>query len=71
MGKRSGFPETDNDIAALSISELNKYISQLELRAMSLKLSASLHKSAMQALARLEIQREKLHGIPAPRRKRF
>jgi hypothetical protein len=36
-----------------------------------MKLSASLKKSAMKRLDRLEEQREQLHGVPAPRRSRF
>jgi hypothetical protein len=71
MGERSRTPETDEDAAKLSLSELNGWISRAEFRAINLKLSTSLKKSAMKRLVWLEARREKLHGVPAPKRGRF
>jgi hypothetical protein len=71
MGERSGAPETDEDVAKLSLRELNSWISRAEFRALHLKLSASLKRSAMKRLVWLEAQRERLHGVPAPNRGRF
>jgi hypothetical protein len=70
MGKRSGSPETDKDIAKLSLKELNGWIRLAEFH-VTLKRSASLKKSGMKRLVWLESQREKLHGVPAPKRGRF
>ena len=71
MGKRSGAPETEEDVAKLSLQELDLWISHLEFRALHLKLSASLKKSNMKTLVWLEAQGEILHGVPAPKRGRF
>jgi hypothetical protein len=71
MGERSRAPETEADAATLSLSELNEWINRAEFRALHLKLSASLKKSAMKRLVWLEAQREALHGVPAPDRGRF
>ena len=70
MGARSGLPETDEDAAKLSLSDLNGRIASAEYRALHAKLSASLKKSALKRLVWLEQQREKLHGVPAPKRGR-
>ncbi|WGS18554.1 MULTISPECIES: hypothetical protein [unclassified Bradyrhizobium] len=53
------------------MKELTGWISIAEFRATKLKLSASLKKSAIKRLVWLECQREKLHGVPAPKRGRF
>ena len=71
MGERSRAPETEKIAGKLSLKELNGRISIAEFRATELKLSASLKKSAMKRLVWLEGQREKLHGVPAPKRSRF
>jgi hypothetical protein len=71
MGERSRAPETEADAAKLSLPELNDWISRAEFRALHLKLSASLRKSAMKRLIWLEAQREALYGLPAPDRSRF
>ena len=71
MGQRSGAPETEADAAKLSLSELNDWISRAEFRALHAKLSAALKTSAMKRLVWLESQRERLHGVPAPARRRF
>jgi hypothetical protein len=71
MGKRSKTPVTDEDAEKLVLKELNGRIRLAEYRATKMKLSASLMKSAMKRLVWLEDQREKLHGVPAPKRGRF
>jgi hypothetical protein len=71
MGERSRAPETEEDAAKLSLRELNGWIGHAEFRAVHLKLSASLKRSAMKRLVWLEAQRERLHGLPAPDRGRF
>ena len=71
MGERSRAPETDADAARLSLAELNDWIGRAEFRALHLKLSASLKRTAMKRLVWLEAQRERLHGVPAPNRRRF
>jgi len=58
MGERSRAPETEEDVA--SLPALNGWISRAEFRASHLKLSASLKRSAMKRLVRLEAQRERL-----------
>jgi hypothetical protein len=71
MGERSRAPDTNKDAEKLSLKELNGWISIAEFRATKLRVSESLKKSAMKRLVWLEEQREKLHGVPAPRRRRF
>ena len=70
MGERSRSPVNDADVA-VSLSELNGWISRAELSARHLTRSSSLKKSAMKRLVRLEARREKLHGVAAPDRGRF
>ena len=71
MGERSRAPETEEDAAKLSLRELEAWIRRAELRVSELKLSSSLRRSAMKRLVRLKAQRQKLYGVPAPRRGRF
>jgi hypothetical protein len=68
MGRRSGAPETDDDVEAMPLAELNDRIGRLEYRT-KMKVSASLKRSSFKKLAWLEEQRERIHGIPAPKRK--
>ena len=71
MGERSRAPEDEKDAEKLRLNELNGWISIAEFRATKMKLSASLKKFAMKRLVWLEEQREKLHGVPAQKRRRF
>jgi hypothetical protein len=71
LGKRSGAPENDEDAAKLSLKELDHWIRLAEFRAFEPGRSASLKKGSMKRLVWLEAQREKLHGVAAPKRKRF
>lgn len=70
MGKRSGTPENEADAAKLSLKELNYWIGRANFLVRQ-KRSASLKKSTMKRLVWLEAQRQKLHGVPAPKRGRF
>jgi hypothetical protein len=67
MGKRSGVPDTDEAVAKLSFAELEAEISRCALGYQTGGSSQG-RKSFSKRLVWLESQREKLHGIPAPRR---
>lgn len=71
MGSRSQAPQTEADVAELTLPELNQLIAFAEHRATTMRLSASLTKSAMKRLVWLEAAREKIHGVKAPKRGRF
>jgi hypothetical protein len=68
VGKRSAIATTDAEAAALTLPELNQQIALLKYRVES-RLSASLRRSAFKRLVWLEEQRERLHAVPAPKRK--
>jgi len=55
-------------VEALPLAELNHRIARLEYRT-KIKLSSSLRRSSFKKLVWLEAQRERIHGIPAPKRK--
>jgi hypothetical protein len=72
MGKRSIIATTEAEVAALSLPKLNQQIHWMELRAREdgpIPMRSSLRKSAFKQLLWLEAQRERLHGIAAPKRK--
>jgi hypothetical protein len=72
MRKRSATADSEAEVAALPLRELDGQIQRLELRARKggpFALSNSLRKSAFKKLIWLEAQRETLHAIPAPDRK--
>jgi hypothetical protein len=71
MGERSRAPDTDAAVAQMNLKELNEWINRAEFRATQMSLSASLKRSAMKRLVWLEAEREKPHGVPAPKRGRF
>jgi hypothetical protein len=69
MGKRSTIPTTDEEVAKLSLDELNAAIAKCEWRAQNDAISHQLRKASHKHLVWLEAQRENLHGIaPPPRR---
>jgi hypothetical protein len=69
MGKRSAIPTTEDEVAKLSLNELNRAIAACEWRAQRTDISHQLRKASHKLLVWLEGQREKLHGIaPPPRR---
>ena len=65
MGKRFGFPDTDEAVAELSLAEIESEISRC---ALGHKIGGSSlgRKSFFKQPVWLESQREELHGIPAP-----
>jgi len=69
MGKRSAIATTEEEVAKLTLSELNGQISLLRWRAERADVSASLRKSAFESLVWLEEHRQTIHGIKAPDRK--
>jgi hypothetical protein len=70
MGKHAVMAVTEAEIVALSLPQLNQQSAWMEYRANTVG-SSSLRKSALKELTWLEEQREKIHGVPAPNRKRF
>ncbi len=69
MGKRSAVATTDEEVAELTLPELNGQIALLKWRAGRTDVSASLRRLAFKHLVWLEERRETLHGIKAPDRK--
>lgn len=72
MGKRSVIATTEAEVAALSLGELNRQIHWMELRARKdgpIPKRSSLRKSEFKRLLWLEAERERLHGVEAPKRK--
>jgi len=67
MGKRSGVPDTDEAVAELRLAELEAEINRC---ALGYKIGGTSQgrKAFFKRLLWLESQREKFHGIPAPRR---
>jgi hypothetical protein len=68
MGRRSGFLDGTLDASELTLDELNQQIHRLQWRWQS-DLGSSLRRDAFQTLVKLEAERERIHGIPAPERK--
>jgi hypothetical protein len=69
VGKRSVIPDSEDEVAELSLEELNKAIAICEWRANNNARSHQLRKASHKRLIWLEAQREKLHGIAAPPRR--
>ncbi len=69
MGKRSAIAHTEEEVVQLTLAQLNQQIAWLEWRlAVS---NSQLRKGALKHLVWLETQREKLHKVPAPKRRRI
>lgn len=68
MGKRSVIATSEEEVATLTLAELNGQISILKWRAGRPDASASLRKAAFKRLVWLEERRETLHGVEAPDR---
>jgi hypothetical protein len=69
MGRRSGIPETEEDVASLTLNDLNQLIADLVWRVDHADLSSALRKSSFKSLVWLKERRAALHGIEAPKRK--
>ena len=69
MGRLKGGANNEDEAEKLSLDQLNKLIAAAEWRYTEGGLNSALRKSAFKRLVWLETQRERLHGIPAPRRR--
>lgn len=69
MGRLKGGANNEDEAEKLSLDQLNKLIAAAEWRYTEGDLNSALRKSALKRLVWLEVQRERLHGIPAPRRR--
>jgi hypothetical protein len=69
VGKRSAIATTNEEVAKLTLLELNGQIATLKWRAGRSDTSAALRRSAFKRLVWLEERREALHGVKAPDRK--
>ena len=67
MGRRSGVAETEEDVAKLSLDELNIEIERC-LQGFEYGGTSQGCKAFFKRLVWLEKMREKIHGIPATRR---
>jgi len=67
MGKRSGVPDHEEDLHAMTLEELNREISRVEGRLCAAP-TTYLRKEFFKQLVWMEAHREAVHGIPAPMR---
>jgi len=67
MGKRAWSPDSVEEAAKLSLSELEQRIAKAQYD-LERDGPANLQKLAFKKLVELEEMRETLHGVPAPRR---
>ena len=67
MGSRSDYPESDEEIAKLSLEELNAEIARCNQR-MKIARTTYLRKESFKRIERLEIKRESLFGVPRVKR---
>jgi hypothetical protein len=68
MGKRSGVPETSEELSRLSLDQLNAEVRRC-LRGYEHGGSSQGRKAFFKRLVWLEAEREKLHGVPAKARR--
>lgn len=69
MGRLKGGANNEAEAEKLTLGQLNQLIATAEWRYNDGCLNAALRKGAFKRLVWLEAQRERLHGIPAPRRR--
>jgi hypothetical protein len=70
MGRLRGGASTEDEAEHLTLAQLNKLIAHAQWRFYDAGLNSGMQKDAFDRLVWLERQREKLHGVPAPNRKR-
>ena len=70
MGRLKGGANDAEEVERLTLSELNKLIAHVEWRYRDAGLNSAIRKDAFERLVWLEAEREKLHGIAAPQRRR-
>ena len=68
MGRLKGGANNADEM--LSLAELEKLIAHADWRYSGAGLNSAMKKDAFERLSWLEAQREKLHAIPAPNRRR-
>ena len=68
MGRRSGVPETEEDVAKLSLDEVNREIERCKAGASPNGQASQGQMSFFKRLIWMEKMRETIHGIPAERR---
>jgi hypothetical protein len=68
MGKRATVADTEDEVAQLTLAQLNQQVAWAEHRFHDVA-NSQLRKAAYKRLVWLERQRESLHGIPAPARR--
>ena len=65
MGKRSGLAETEEDVAKMTLAEIDKEIERCHKGAYA---GGAAAKGFFKRLVWMEKLREQLHGVPATRR---
>ncbi len=70
MGKRPPRAETAADVERLTCAELNLLIVHTETRFKHFSANSARRKDTFERLIWLEAERERLHGIAAPNRRR-
>jgi predicted metal-dependent TIM-barrel fold hydrolase len=70
MGRLKGGANTSEEAERLSLSEINKLIVYAEWRFKDAKLNSAMRRDAFDRLVWLERQRESVHGVEAPDRRR-
>ena len=70
MGRLHGGANTEVEAEHLTLAQLNKLIAHAEWRFQDAGLSSAMRKDAFDRLVWLEDQRQKVHGGPAPNRRR-
>ena len=60
---------TEEELEKLTLAQLNELIAHADYRVQNMS-KASLRKGAFKRLIWLEAQRERLHGVTAPKRRR-
>jgi hypothetical protein len=68
MGKRAAVATTEEEVARLTLAQLNGQIASAEWR-FQMVANSQLRKAAYKRLVWYERLRESLHGIPAPARR--
>ncbi len=70
MGRLKGGANTVAEVGKITVSELNKLITYSDWRYQKGGLNSAMRKDAFDRLVWLEAQRQLLHGVPAPKRRR-
>jgi hypothetical protein len=71
MGRLRGGANNEAEAAQLTLAALNKLIAHAEWRFQRGGLNSAMRKDAYERPIWREAQREKVHGVPAPRRRSY